>query len=153
MEPWPQPGYKLPPCKAISDFTVFSLVIYLLGTVGVSPMIPCAVLWVFSRVWRGYLSVSCAHVRCTSQTWIPKEAVFLGKSAGCRVFVFQKQSFSGKCVVYDLETLLDKVYSLMQEAGRLAAKQPVLVRVFPWTRGELGTQFLLCSLPVSRRSV
>lgn len=44
VEPWPQPDYKLPPCKAISDFTVFSLVIYLLGAVGVSPVIPCAVL-------------------------------------------------------------------------------------------------------------
>lgn len=44
VEPWPQPGYKLPPCKAISNFTVFSLVIYLLGAVGVSPMITCAVL-------------------------------------------------------------------------------------------------------------
>lgn len=153
VEPWPQPDYKLPPCKAISDFTVFSLVIYLLGAVGVSPVIPCTVLWVSSRVWRGYFSVFCAHVHRTSQTWRPKEVVFLGKSAGCRVFVFQKQSFWGKRIVCDLETFHDKIYSLMQEAGRLLAKQPVVVGVFPWTTELLGTRFLLCSLPVSWRGV
>lgn len=39
-EPRPQPGYKLPPCKAILAFAVFSLVINLLGTGGVSPRMP-----------------------------------------------------------------------------------------------------------------
>lgn len=42
-EPRPQPGYKLPPCRAILALAVFSLVINLLGTGGVSPWMPRAV--------------------------------------------------------------------------------------------------------------
>lgn len=115
-----------PFAKQFQIFTVFSLVIYLLGTVGVSPMIPCAVLGVFSRVWRGYLSVFCAHVHCTSQTWRPEEVVHREVFLSCR-----NKAFSGKHFVYDLTTFLDKIYSLMQEAGRLAAKQPAVAECSP----------------------
>lgn len=147
MELWPQPGYKLPPCKALSDFP-FALVVYLLGAVGVSP---CAALWAFSSIWRGYFCVSCACVCCTSRAWTPKGAVSVGKSAGRSVF--QTQSFLGKCLVYDLETFLGKIYSLMREAGEQSRCRRAGRWSNPWAAEELGIWFLLCWLSLSQRSI
>lgn len=44
VKPCPRPSYKSPPCKAIPGFTMFSLVVCVLGAVGVSPVIPSAVV-------------------------------------------------------------------------------------------------------------
>lgn len=76
---WPQPGYKLPPCQAVWGFTTLSLVVCVLGAVGVSPVIPSAVLRVSSRVCRGYLF---AWLRCTGTLHVSDLETTLPSSAG-----------------------------------------------------------------------
>lgn len=77
-----------------------------------------------------------------STAWTPKGAVFLGKPAGRSVF--QSQSFLGKRLVYDLETFLGKIYSLMREAGEQTRCRRAGGWSIPWAAGELGIWFLLC---------
>lgn len=128
VEPRPQPGYKLPPCKAVSDCAVFSLVVYLLGPGGVMLGIPCAVLCFFPRVWRGvFLCLLCTCRLHISHGDTPGSRFFRKSCWLQHVCLSNTQLFGEAYCLWLGNFTLDGIYSPVWEAG----EQSTAVKGFP----------------------